>query len=63
MANQIAVNLAAQGEAEAIAQTAEHIARFWEPRMKAGIFAADQAQLVPIARAAIARLMEEGRAA
>src|SRR3546814_8807414 len=32
MANQIARNLAAEGEAEAVAATAQHIASFWDPR-------------------------------
>src|SRR3546814_11336345 len=35
MANQIARNLAAEGEAEAVAATAQHIASFWDPRMRA----------------------------
>ena len=56
MANQIARNLAAQGEEAAIAQTAQHIRDFWDPRMKAAIRAADPATLEPLARAAIARL-------
>ena len=53
MANQIAANLAIRGEDEAIAGTAEHIWKFWDPRMKAGIFADDPVHLSPIARAAI----------
>ena len=53
MANQIAANLAAQGEAKAIARTAEHIAKFWDPRMKAAIATAPREGLSPIARAAI----------
>lgn len=56
MANQIARNLAAQGEAAAIEQTAQHLLAFWDPRMKAGIVAADPALLSPIARAAVERL-------
>ena len=60
MANQIAANLAVQGEAEAIAQTAEHIARYWDPRMRAAIDQADPAGLSPIARAALARLAPAG---
>ena len=39
MANQIARNFAVQGEAEAAAATADHIAKFWDPRMKAQLFA------------------------
>ena len=56
MANQIARNLAAQGETLAIAETRQHIIDFWDPRMKAAILAADPAALSPIAAAAIARL-------
>ena len=56
MANQIARNLAAQGDEAAVAQTAQHIRDFWDPRMKAAIFAADPAALEPLARAAVERL-------
>ena len=56
MANQIARNLAALGEEAAVAATASHIRDFWDPRMKAGIFAADRSALDPIARAAIGQL-------
>ena len=56
MANQIAKNLAAQGEAKAVAATAQHIKLFWEPRMKAQILATDRAGLDPAARAAIEQL-------
>ena len=56
MANQIARNLAPQGEAAAIELTAQHIRDFWDPRMKAAILADDRAALDPIARAAIDRI-------
>ena len=56
MANQIAANLAMQGEATAIAATCQHIRDFWDPRMKAAILADDHATLSPIARAAVERL-------
>lgn len=56
MANQIARNLAAGGEQEAIVATAQHLTDFWDPRMKAAIRASDHAQLSPIARAAVERL-------
>lgn len=57
MANQIARNFAAQGEETAIAATVEHIASFWDPRMKAQILATNPAEgLNPIARAAVERL-------
>jgi formate dehydrogenase subunit delta len=52
MANQIARNLAIQGEAEAVAETAAHIRAFWDPRMKAAILA-DRTGLDPIAAAAV----------
>ena len=53
MANQIARNLAAGGEAAAVAATAQHIIDFWDPRMKAAILASDRTALSPIARAAV----------
>ena len=56
MANDIARNLAAQGEAAAIVQTARHIRDFWDPRMKVGILAGDRSGLSPIAAAAVAGL-------
>jgi len=56
MVNQIARNLAAQGEEAAIAQTAQHLHDFWDPRMKAAIRMADPATLDPIAAAAVARI-------
>ena len=56
MANDIARNLATQGEDEAIAATARHIIDFWDPRMKAAILGSDRAGLSPIAAAAIARI-------
>ena len=39
MANQIARNFEAIGHDAAAAATADHIASFWDPRMKAQIFA------------------------
>ncbi len=35
MANQIALNFAALGEDAAVRATAEHIVKYWDPRMKA----------------------------
>ncbi|MFO1208024.1 MAG: formate dehydrogenase subunit delta [Amaricoccus sp.] len=60
MANQIARNLAVQGEARAIAATADHIARFWEPRMRTAIVAyvARGGALHPIADAAVRQLAD-----
>lgn len=61
MVNQIAKNVAVQGEARAVATVADHIARFWAPRMRAAILAhlaAGGAGLDPLARAALERLSE-----
>ncbi|MBC2664064.1 formate dehydrogenase subunit delta [Novosphingobium flavum] len=55
MANQIARNLASQGEAAAVAKTAQHLVDFWDPRMKAAILA-NRAGLDPIAARAVERL-------
>ena len=60
MANQIARNLAAQGDEVAIAMTHQHILDFWDPRMKAQILASDACGLSPIAAGAIARLRSAG---
>ena len=62
MANQIAANLAAMGEAKAAAATADHIASFWDPRMKAGIFA-DTRGLSPLALEAIEILRDNAHPA
>jgi len=56
MADQIALNYAAIGHENAVMATADHIRKFWDPRMKAGIFADDRSLLSPIARAAIDKL-------
>lgn len=53
MADQIARNLAVRGEEAAAAATADHIARFWDPRMRAAIIADDRSVLSPIARKAV----------
>ena len=53
MANDIARNFAAMGEARATAATAEHIAKFWDPRMKAAIPGLAPDALSPIAAAAL----------
>ena len=63
MADQIAANFAALGDEAAVASTAEHILKFWDPRMKAQIYADDLSQLSPIAGAAIARLKAEAETA
>lgn len=56
MADQIARNLQSRGHEEAVEGTAEHIWKFWDPRMKAKIFSDDLSQLSPIAREALERL-------
>ena len=40
--------------------TADHINQFWDPRMKAAIFADDHSKLLPIAREAIEHLQDGG---
>jgi formate dehydrogenase subunit delta len=60
MAGDIARNLEFMGHDKAVLATADHIYQFWDPRMKAMIFADDPANLVPIAREAIAHLAEKG---
>jgi formate dehydrogenase subunit delta len=39
MANQIGRFFAHQGEAQAIASTADHLRKFWDPRMRKAILA------------------------
>jgi len=58
MVDQIARNFAVQGHDKAVAATADHIVRFWEPRMKAAIVA-DSGALSPISRGAI-ELLKRG---
>lgn len=61
MANQIARNLASQGEAEAAEQTAQHIRDYWDPRMKAAILGEDRSGLEPLAAAAVALLEQHAQ--
>ena len=56
MADQFARNFAAIGHDDAVAATADHIVKFWDPRMKAAILADDRAALSPIAAGAVALL-------
>lgn len=39
MANQIGKFFKAQGDAQAVAGVAEHIKKFWDPRMRSAIYA------------------------
>jgi formate dehydrogenase subunit delta len=70
MANQIGKFFQSQGHDQAVAGVADHIKKFWDPRMLAGIYAhldAGGAGLDPNVREAIASLKardaEERRAA
>jgi formate dehydrogenase subunit delta len=59
MANQIGKFFASQGREQAIAGTADHIQKFWDPRMRAAIFAhlkEGGAGLDPVVRAALEQL-------
>jgi len=56
MANDIARNPASMGEREAVLATADHIDKFWDPRMKQAIFADGRTGLSDIARGAIDHL-------
>jgi len=59
MANQIGKFFASQGQERAVAGTAEHIKQFWDPRMRAQIYAHLEAGgegLDPNVRAAIEQL-------
>ena len=56
MANDIARNFAAMGHDKAVLATADHIDKFWDPRMKRAIFADEGTDLSPIAREAIEHL-------
>lgn len=57
MVNDIARNLQFMGDEQAVKAVADHINMFWDPRMKAQIFADDNRDaLSPIGRAAIEEL-------
>ena len=59
MANQIGKFFISQGPEQAVAGTAEHIKKFWDPRMRSAIFAhLDQggAGLDPHVREALTRM-------
>ena len=63
MANQIARNFETLGHDAAAKATADHIASFWDPRMKTLIFAClkdGKLVLSPTARSAIEHLHEKG---
>jgi formate dehydrogenase subunit delta len=59
MANQIAKYFASQGPGKGVPGTADHIKKFWDPRMRAQIFAHLKnggAGLDPVARQAVEQL-------
>ncbi len=59
MANEIGKFFAAQGEDRAVAGIADHLVKFWTPRMRAEIVAraaSGEAGLDPLPRRAVARL-------
>jgi formate dehydrogenase subunit delta len=61
MANQIASFFVTQGDAVAVAGTAEHIKKFWDPRMLKTIFAhldKGGAGLEPVAHQAVEQLQK-----
>jgi formate dehydrogenase subunit delta len=61
MANQISKFFDSQGREQAVAGTADHIQKFWDPRMRAAIKAhleAGSAGLDPVARHAIEQLKD-----
>ena len=60
MAGDIARNFESMGHDKAVLATDDHIYQFWDPRMKAAIFADDHSQLTPIARGAIEHLQHKG---
>lgn len=59
MANQIARNFMTMGEEQAAAATAEHITRFWDPRMRQALFATGGDGLSPIAAKAVELLTSQ----
>ena len=61
MANDIARNLASMGQDGAVLATADHIDKFWDPRMRELIFADDHSHLSPVAREAIEHLQAGGQ--
>ena len=56
MANQIARNVEARGHDVAVQDTATHIIKFWDPRMKATMLSGDRTLLSPIAAAAMLKV-------
>ena len=66
MANQIAANFAAQGHDTAVADIADHLQKFWEPRMRRQLLeylAAGGSDLHELAAEAAGRLAGDGKSA
>ena len=64
MANQIGTFFSSQGPDQAVAGIADHLRRFWEPRMRAAILEhlrAGGEGLQPDVRLALEQLAREGR--
>jgi formate dehydrogenase subunit delta len=61
MANDIARNLQTIEPDNAVLATADHINAFWDPAMKAAIFADDRSHLIGVAAAAIDHLATAAR--
>ncbi len=65
MANQIGKAFAHEGETKAVASVADHLAMFWDPRMRSAIFAhldAGGAGLDPIPLKAVRALKQKASA-
>ena len=61
MANQIVRNLAVHGDDKAVMLAADHMRKFWEPRMRAHIrahYEAGAAGLTPLAKRSIEALLK-----
>lgn len=64
MANQIGIFFASQKHGDAVVATADHLQKFWEPRMRKAIIAhldAGGAGLSPVVRDAVAVLRMPAR--
>ncbi len=53
MIDQIARNLEIRGHEAAVRATVDHVAKFWDPRMKQAIIADHRSHLLPIAADAV----------
>lgn len=65
MANQIAKNVAIQGEERAIQSMVDHVRKFWEPRMRETMskhLAAGGKDLAPLAKKALLQALPQATA-